>query len=87
MPFPVGEDRIEEAEAQLGRTLPAALRDRLMRDNGGEIEVDAGLALAVSERNPVAVRLYEHLGFQRVGRTPTGLLTMLWSARRSDGPP
>jgi SMI1 / KNR4 family (SUKH-1) len=38
--FPVGEDRIEEAESQLGRTLPAALRDRLMRDNGGEIEVD-----------------------------------------------
>ena len=40
MPFPVGEDRIEEAEGELGRQLPVALRDRLMRDNGGEIEVD-----------------------------------------------
>jgi hypothetical protein len=40
VPFPVGEDQIEEAEAQLGRALPRALRTRLMRDNGGEIEVD-----------------------------------------------
>jgi hypothetical protein len=36
----VGENRIEEAEGELGRQLPVALRDRLMRDNGGEIEVD-----------------------------------------------
>ena len=39
MPFPVGEDRIEEAEGELGRRLPVVVRDRLMRDNGGEIEV------------------------------------------------
>jgi SMI1 / KNR4 family (SUKH-1) len=39
VPFPVGEDRIEEAEAQLRRPLPAALRHRLMRDNGGKIVV------------------------------------------------
>jgi hypothetical protein len=39
VPFPVGEDRIREAEAQLERALPAALRSRLMRDNGGEIVV------------------------------------------------
>jgi len=32
-------DRIRAAEAQLGRELPAALRSRLVRDNGGEIEV------------------------------------------------
>lgn len=37
-----------------------------------------GLVLTVSERNPVAVRLYERLGFRRVDQTPTGLLTMLW---------
>jgi hypothetical protein len=35
----VGDDWIEEAEGELGRQLPVALRDRLMRDNGGEIEV------------------------------------------------
>jgi hypothetical protein len=40
VPYPVGDDRIEEAEALLGRRLPGGLRDRLMRDNGGEIEVD-----------------------------------------------
>ena len=40
MPFAVGEDRIEAAEGELGRRLPVDLRDRLMRDNGGEIEVD-----------------------------------------------
>ena len=39
MPFPVAEDRIREAEAQLGRMLPDALRARLIRDNGGEVEV------------------------------------------------
>jgi SMI1 / KNR4 family (SUKH-1) len=39
VPFPVGEDRINEAETQLGRGLPDALRARLKRDNGGEIEV------------------------------------------------
>jgi hypothetical protein len=31
VPFAVGEERIEEAERELGRRLPIALRDRLMR--------------------------------------------------------
>jgi ribosomal protein S18 acetylase RimI-like enzyme len=51
------------------------------------LEGHAGLALSVSERNTVAVRLYEHLGFEHVGRTPTGLLTMVWSAVGSDSMP
>ena len=38
-PFPAGEDRINEAETELGRRLPEAPRARLKRDNGGEIEV------------------------------------------------
>jgi cell wall assembly regulator SMI1 len=38
--FPVDEERIAEAEAQLGRRLPPELRARLLRDNGAEIEVD-----------------------------------------------
>jgi GNAT superfamily N-acetyltransferase len=37
-----------------------------------------GLSLSVSERNPVAVRLYESVGFVRHGRSPTGSLTMAW---------
>lgn len=39
MPFPLGESDMETAEAALGVRLPAALRSRLMRDNGGEVEV------------------------------------------------
>ncbi len=38
MPFPVSQARIEEAEAQLGRRLPDAQRQRLLRANGGEVE-------------------------------------------------
>ncbi len=37
VPFPVEDARVAEAERELGRRLPHELRDRLMRDNGGEI--------------------------------------------------
>lgn len=40
MAYPVDESRIREAEALLGRSLPAALRSRLSRDNGGSVECD-----------------------------------------------
>ena len=40
VPFPVSEQRIIEAEQALGRGLPQELRQRLMRDNGGEVIVD-----------------------------------------------
>lgn len=40
-----------------------------------------GLSLTVSERNPVAVRLYEKVGFTHHGRTATGLLLMVWLSR------
>ena len=40
MAFPVSEEHVQKAEAELGRRLPAELRERLMRDNGGEIEAD-----------------------------------------------
>ncbi|MEJ7786516.1 MAG: SMI1/KNR4 family protein [Solirubrobacteraceae bacterium] len=39
MAFPADVPQIEEAERQLGRTLPRVLRERLMRNNGGEIRV------------------------------------------------
>lgn len=40
MPFPVSEQRIVEAEQGLGRTLPQGLRQRLMRNNGGEVIIE-----------------------------------------------
>jgi hypothetical protein len=38
--FPALEARIRDAEHQLGLDLPADLRARLMRDNGGEVLCD-----------------------------------------------
>jgi len=40
MAYPVDESRIREAEALLGRTLPDAMRARLVRDNGGHVACD-----------------------------------------------
>ena len=38
MPFPGTEEMVGAAEARLGRRFPNALRDRLIMDNGGEVE-------------------------------------------------
>ena len=38
MAFPVDEERIAQAETELGRRLPDGLRDRLREANGGELE-------------------------------------------------
>jgi hypothetical protein len=35
--YPVDSARVQEAEAQLGRRLPASLSARLQADNGGEV--------------------------------------------------
>jgi GNAT superfamily N-acetyltransferase len=72
-------------EESRGKGLGRRLMEALMRR--AYAEGHAGLALTVSERNPVAVRLYEHLGFEHVRRTSTGLLTMVWSAPGSQRPP
>lgn len=40
MAFPVDEQRISVAEGELGRTLPIPLKQRLLRENGGEISID-----------------------------------------------
>jgi cell wall assembly regulator SMI1 len=37
MPFAVSEERVALAERELGRRFPRQLRQRLMRDNGGEV--------------------------------------------------
>ena len=39
MPFTVNESDVENAEEALGVPIPVPLRSRLMRDNGGEVEV------------------------------------------------
>jgi hypothetical protein len=40
MAFPTTEDRIVAAETQLGIRLPDGFRNRLMSQNGGEVEAD-----------------------------------------------
>jgi SMI1 / KNR4 family (SUKH-1) len=39
MPFPTTEECVAAAESALGATLPGAWRSRLLRDNGGEVEL------------------------------------------------
>jgi len=69
----VGEAR----GAGVGRRLMEALIAR------AEAAGLPGLSLTVSERNPVALRLYENVGFKRHGRTGSGLVTMTWRPVRS----
>ena len=38
LPFPVDERWLRQAEQSLGRLLPDSYRERMMRDNGGEIQ-------------------------------------------------
>ncbi len=59
-------------DAGLGRRLLEALLSRAARAGR------PGLVLTVSERNSVALRLYERVGFAHHARTPTGWLTMVW---------
>jgi hypothetical protein len=40
MPFPTTKANVERAEQALGRALPSAMRDRLVRRNGGELVAD-----------------------------------------------
>ena len=49
MAFPVDRRFIERAEQQLGRALPETFVQRLLGDNGGEVEA-AGETLAASPR-------------------------------------
>jgi GNAT superfamily N-acetyltransferase len=69
---------VSVAEEARGTGIGRRLMEALMRS--ARAAGHAGLTLTVSERNPVALRLYEGLGFKSLGRTPTGLVTMLWSS-------
>jgi hypothetical protein len=51
--FPVDEARIAAAEEALGRRLPHGLRERLRRDNGGEIPVEGYPGDDVWQLHPV----------------------------------
>jgi ribosomal protein S18 acetylase RimI-like enzyme len=73
----VPEVIIAVAEECRGTGLGRRLMEALMRHAA---ERHTGLALTVSERNRVALELYERLGFQRVDRAPSGLLAMAWRA-------
>ena len=80
----IPEAIIAVAEQARGTGIGRRLMEALMHRT--HAEGHAGLAVTVSERNPVAIRLYERVGFEYLGRTPTGLLTMLWSAPGDDTP-
>jgi GNAT superfamily N-acetyltransferase len=80
----VPEAIISVAEEVRGTGIGRRLMEALM--HRAHVEGHASLAVTVSERNPVALRLYERVGFRHLGRTPTGLLTMLWSCPDSDTP-
>ncbi len=73
MAFPVDEAAIERAEQQLGRSLPPALRERLMRDNGGEIKADGD----VWKLHPV----FDNTDRKRSSRTASHLIRETKSAR------
>ncbi len=52
MPFPTTSERVGLTERELGRKLPTELRDRLMRDNGGEVTATPIHEEAQSEFDP-----------------------------------
>jgi len=82
---PLPELIIAVAEHQRGAGLGHRLIDALMQL--ARTQGIAGLVLTVSERNPVAVRLYEQAGFRHAGDTPHGLGTMIWSTPCDDPMP
>ena len=53
MGFPVDEPRIAAAEEALGRRLPDGLRERLQRDNGGELTVEGYPGDEIWQLHPV----------------------------------
>jgi GNAT superfamily N-acetyltransferase len=79
-PLPEAIVSVVEARrgAGLGRRLMQGLLVRALEDQC------SGLSLTVSEHNPVAVNLYDSVGFVVAGRAPSGLLVMTWRPRASE---
>jgi hypothetical protein len=68
--FPVDEERVAAAEEALGRPLPAGLRERLLRDNGGEVIVEGYPGDAEWQLHPV----WDDGDRKRMGRTANHLV-------------
>lgn len=79
MAFPVEERLVVEAEAALGRALPAAWRARLLRENGGELELDDEVWQVFPVRDPSDRR--------RLARTASHLVRETAVAREWNGFP
>ena len=79
MPFPVDERWIREAEEALGRRFPDTFRQRMMRDNGGEIDA-AGDAWALYP-------LYDQSDRTHIKRTCNHIVVETQSARSWAGFP
>ena len=79
MPFPVTEDRVAAAEAELGRRLPESLRGHLLQSNGGEVEA----AGDVWQLHPV----WDPSDRKRAGRTANHIVGETARAREWPGFP
>jgi hypothetical protein len=79
MPFATTDEHIRKAEEALGVQLPAVLRERLLRDNGGEIEA----ADDIWQLFPVQ----DTTDRKRLSRTASHIVRETAEARKWDGFP
>jgi SMI1 / KNR4 family (SUKH-1) len=79
MAFPTTEDRVAAAETELGMRLPPAYRQRLIANNGGEIEV----ADDVWQAFPV----FDDSDRKRAGRSANHIVRETQQARQWPGFP
>lgn len=80
MAFPVAESLIDRAEAELGRVLPPAYRERLLRDNGGDITASSELGEDEWQLHPV----WDDSDRKRAGRTASHIVRETNAARAWD---
>lgn len=83
MGFDVDDSRIQAAEVELGRELPAPLRERLRRDNGGEVEARCALGEDGWWLHPV----WDDGDRKRAGRSANHVIRETEAARRWSGFP
>lgn len=83
MGFPVEEGRIADAEGELGRRLPSVLRERLLRNNGGDVEASKGVDDDGWQLHPV----WDDSDRKRAGRTANHIVLETAEAREWQGFP
>jgi hypothetical protein len=76
MPFPVDEQFIQETEKELGLTFPVAFKNRMKKDNGGEIET--------ADDTWTIYPFFDRSDIKRVKRTTNNILLETRSARKWD---